>query len=204
GVGVIKAGWHCGSQPGGSGCAYNAECQKCTGNCNLVNDDTLKPSQKCATCKDGKTVPPPTDAECCTQPDIANDADYQAGKLLGTVACCRGSAILCMYPGNFTSRGNVLGDSIAKECVAVHEGTHKDHIDCSDGDCKTWEGFKPSVTQSQGECDASKAEKQCLENKRPSCNLSPDPAACQAVVDHWIQEAINYGNSFFTSPSTCF
>jgi hypothetical protein len=32
GVGVIKAGWHCGSQPGGSGTAHNCpECQKCKG-----------------------------------------------------------------------------------------------------------------------------------------------------------------------------
>ena len=32
GVGVIKAGWHCGSQPGGSGTAHNCPtCQKCKG-----------------------------------------------------------------------------------------------------------------------------------------------------------------------------
>jgi len=38
GVGVIKAGWHCGSQPGGSGCSYNCpECEKCE-SCNCVPD----------------------------------------------------------------------------------------------------------------------------------------------------------------------
>jgi len=32
GVGVVKAGWHCGSQPGGSGTAHNCPtCQKCKG-----------------------------------------------------------------------------------------------------------------------------------------------------------------------------
>lgn len=32
GVGVVKAGWHCGSQPGGSGTAHNCPtCQKCEG-----------------------------------------------------------------------------------------------------------------------------------------------------------------------------
>jgi Glucodextranase, domain B/CarboxypepD_reg-like domain len=37
GVGVIKAGWHCGSQPGGSGCAHNCPvCRDCDGNCNCV------------------------------------------------------------------------------------------------------------------------------------------------------------------------
>lgn len=44
GVGVIKAGWHCGSQPGGSGCAASpGECQRCEGNCQIGNDDSRKP-----------------------------------------------------------------------------------------------------------------------------------------------------------------
>jgi len=44
GIGVIKAGWHCGSQPGGSGCTYNCRsCQKCDGDCNCVPDPTNKP-----------------------------------------------------------------------------------------------------------------------------------------------------------------
>ncbi|MDT4330396.1 carboxypeptidase regulatory-like domain-containing protein [Methylomonas sp. MS20] len=205
GVGVIKAGWHCGSQPGGSGCAYSAECQTCSGNCQLSNKpDGPIAGEPCASCSNGSKVPPPTDGECCTQPDIQNDSDYQAGTLLGTVTCCRGAPILCMYPGNFPSRGNVLGDAIAQQCVAVHEGKHKDHVNCVGGDCKTWPGFKPEVSQAQGECEASKAEKQCLDNARSSCNLSPDPDACRAVVDHWIQEAISYGNGFFTPPATCF
>jgi hypothetical protein len=39
GVGVVKAGWHCGSQPGGSGCTHNcSECEKCDGDCNCVPD----------------------------------------------------------------------------------------------------------------------------------------------------------------------
>ncbi len=37
GVGVIKAGWHCGSQPGGQACAHNCPiCQDCDGECNCV------------------------------------------------------------------------------------------------------------------------------------------------------------------------
>jgi hypothetical protein len=39
-VGVIKAGWHCGSQPSGGGCAANCPiCQDCDGNCNCVAAD---------------------------------------------------------------------------------------------------------------------------------------------------------------------
>ncbi len=45
GVGVVKAGWHCGSQPSGSGCTHNCgECQKCTGECNCVDDDSKTPT----------------------------------------------------------------------------------------------------------------------------------------------------------------
>jgi hypothetical protein len=40
GVGVIKAGWHCGSQPGGQSCAHNCPiCQDCDGDCNCVAAD---------------------------------------------------------------------------------------------------------------------------------------------------------------------
>lgn len=226
GVGVIKAGWHCGSQPGGSGCAYNAECQTCDGSCNIhsddskipkdstakgdckksvcsggssttANDDTDKPPEKCASCKNGTPVPPPTDAQCCTIPN--------AGTLLaGTVVCCRGKTIVCMYPDNIPSKGNALGYSIAQQCIAVHEQTHFNHINCDDGDCEVQKNPNPSVTQAQAECEASKAEKNCYDTKRPTCSLSPDQAACEAVVDYWVQEAINYGNSFFPSPATCF
>ncbi|MCB1689709.1 MAG: carboxypeptidase-like regulatory domain-containing protein [Halioglobus sp.] len=39
GVGVVKAGWHCGSQPGGSGCTHNCtDCERCDSNCNCVPD----------------------------------------------------------------------------------------------------------------------------------------------------------------------
>lgn len=40
GVGVIKAGWHCGSSPGGQGCANDcAICKDCDGDCNCVPAD---------------------------------------------------------------------------------------------------------------------------------------------------------------------
>lgn len=39
GVGVVKAGWHCGSQPTISGCVHRCnECQLCAGNCNCQPD----------------------------------------------------------------------------------------------------------------------------------------------------------------------
>lgn len=51
GVGVVKAGWHCGSQPAGQGCTHDCPvCQDCDGACNCVpadNDPRLKDCQFC-------------------------------------------------------------------------------------------------------------------------------------------------------------
>lgn len=66
GVGVIKAGWHCGSQPGGSGCCSGGgggggcpTCQKSqSGDCNnddCVPDDSQDPGQ-CKKCSGGSPV----------------------------------------------------------------------------------------------------------------------------------------------------
>ena len=60
GVGVIKAGWHCGSQPVGGGCCVN--CSACRGfdedqcGCTQVDDKNF-PKDICTTCKNGEVVP---------------------------------------------------------------------------------------------------------------------------------------------------
>ena len=39
GIGVIKAGWHCGAQPSGAGCLHNCRiCERCNDSCNCVPD----------------------------------------------------------------------------------------------------------------------------------------------------------------------
>ncbi|MFT4939230.1 MAG: hypothetical protein ACI88A_002266 [Paraglaciecola sp.] len=202
GVGVIKAGWHCGSQPGGQGCAHNCPtCQDCDGDCNCVpaNDDPRL--GQCETCNNGVKKDAPTEDECCTQTAIQNDSDFTAGTLLGTAVCCNGTKTLCVYPGNFSSSGNATGDQIGQECVGVHEAKHFDHIDCADGDCETWPIIKAGISQFTAECEASKAEKACLDSKKPDCAGN---AACETVVDSWVQSAINYGNSFNTGTLVCF
>jgi hypothetical protein len=73
GVGVIKAGWHCGSQPGGQGCASNCGgCKKCDGNCNCVADDSQTPLDwlqgdcKKTVCSNGGTSTEPDDSDVPT------------------------------------------------------------------------------------------------------------------------------------------
>lgn len=93
GIGVIKAGWHCGSQPGGSGCCeggtgcgycYDKE-GKCPSKCKLIPerlaenqdkgncqkelcgesqiDDSDKPESKCKLCDKGKVTNIPNDPQ---------------------------------------------------------------------------------------------------------------------------------------------
>ena len=55
GVGVIKAGWHCGSQPGGQGCTHNCpECASCDASCTCYWDNGLSPSSLTDTPEDCK------------------------------------------------------------------------------------------------------------------------------------------------------
>lgn len=55
GVGVIKAGWHCGSQPGGQGCAHSCPlCTECDNACNCVpadSDSRVQEQDKKGDCK---------------------------------------------------------------------------------------------------------------------------------------------------------
>lgn len=197
GIGVIKAGWHCGSQPTGGGCANNCgECKKCEGNCNCIPDVSNIPADKCAACNaDGSVKPPPTDAECCT-------ASYQSN-LGGIAMCCRGQPTLCVYPENLpdpNGNNSPTGNAIANACIKVHEGYHvANHAVCEETACNQSSPSSIKVPSfEQAECEASIAEKQCLDGKLAECNLlaSPLNVACENTVKYWIAEAIKYGNAY--------
>lgn len=193
GVGVIKAGWHCGSQPGGSGCAHNCPiCQDCDGSCNCKAAAGDPRVAKCGSCSGGSYTPPPTDAECCTA-RVGTRTD-----LLGGVTCCRGVDIVCMFPSNFTSSGNATGDGIVQDCIREHEENHaKDQWICADTDCKLGGNWGNGYDKASGECAASKAEIACYDRRKPDCGGN---AACEKVLADWIQEAKDYGNQF----GSCF
>jgi glucodextranase-like protein len=56
GVGVLKAGWHCGGDPNSTGSAGTCPtCNKCSGS-SCVADDTQVPPEKCKACKNGQVV----------------------------------------------------------------------------------------------------------------------------------------------------
>lgn len=95
GVGVVKAGWHCGSQPAGQGCCggsngNNKGCPKCYNregdNCNAGDckpDDTQDPGEPCKKCSGGNIVnddskkPEGKDATCkkCENGEAVSDTN---------------------------------------------------------------------------------------------------------------------------------
>jgi len=117
GVGVVKAGWHCGSQPGGSGCASNCgDCRRCEGNCNCVTDDSQTPKSMedvpgdCKTpgCKGGTPTQVPKDS----------DIDPEDAKCK---KCSEGSLI-----ADSSKNDNQCGDGSPQQACLV----------CVDGNCQ--------------------------------------------------------------------
>jgi hypothetical protein len=194
GVGVIKAGWHCGGNPNPVGSAGTCPtCQKCQGtNCVADTAKNGQPAagEKCKDCKDGAPVPHFTDAQCCATQAFAG----------GFVVCCNGNKLACA--------GSGFNGSVLTACVLEHERAHFDHVDCptdaSTGGCPAGTkecdtcrpNFKPTQDPGQGECDASKVEVACLRNM----NCAGD-ATCQTTVDNRIVQIIDYGN---TNKAGCF
>lgn len=69
GVGIIKAGWHCGGPPQGYGCAHECpKCQDCNRDCDCVNADNDPRLGECEECKDGKVVQK-QEGDCCCKPE---------------------------------------------------------------------------------------------------------------------------------------
>ena len=184
GVGVVKAGWHCGSQPGGQGCGHNCPvCQDCDGACNCVPADNDPRLEKCATCENGEQKKPDPVA-CCNDVDSAG-----AG---GWVVCCGGEKLSC---GEAIADDGHHGDDILSKCIGEHEDAHHTHIDCPGGEeeCETSRPpFKDGQDPGDGECDASKVEVACLQRERTNCGGNAD---CVSWVNNRITQIRNYGNN---------
>jgi hypothetical protein len=85
GVGVLKAGWHCGGNPNPTGSAGTCPtCQRCS-NGSCVADNSQRPGQDCKECRNGSVanssngVNPNTAGSCCfdgqTVPNTGNSYD---------------------------------------------------------------------------------------------------------------------------------
>lgn len=150
GVGVIKAGWHCGSQPGGSGTAHNCPtCQKCKGS-SCVRDpaqdkDVIKQQtpEDCKTNLCKGTRPEPSDIP--VSKDVEND---------------------CKKPG-------CNGDS------PVFDVPDDNDISEDDKKCSTCSGAKKIVDEGKEglECSDGSTEKACYTCKDGSCGNHCDASS---------------------------
>ena len=114
GIGVIKAGWHCGSQPTGQGCCGGGSgagsCPTCkkpekedcsSGKC--VNDDSQDPGE-CKTCSGGTPVP--------------DDSKKPKGKDAVCKQCDNGSVV-----ANESANGSKCSDDLKQQCYTCKDGS---------------------------------------------------------------------------------
>ncbi len=100
GVGVLKAGWHCGGDPNDSGsCCSCSACQKCSGS-TCANDDSQTPPQIQGNCR----------RELCllgSVGSVIDDSDPYPGK-----GCCNGKdyipAVECCVGGTVQQKWPIL------------------------------------------------------------------------------------------------
>ncbi len=140
GVGVLKAGWHCGGNPspGSGSVAHCPECQECVGN-ECVNKQY-------------------TADECCNA-ITPSDSDPRF-TIAGFVGCCNGTAVACLNGNNYPGGG--VTENIRRDCAFQHEKTHEGQASCpTDAACPT-ELTVPANDSKPDECDAYRAQINCL------------------------------------------
>jgi len=147
GVGVVKAGWHCGSQPAGSGCCQSgAGCgycynktEGCPGGCELVPSRPAE-NQSVGNCQkelcsgstpDNSDTPP---SECGTCKDGALDIDETIVLQDQKPDDCK--ELLCGGGFNPKDETSEVQKNPANQCKLCGEGSLKDAADtttCGDG-----------------------------------------------------------------------
>ena len=197
GVGVIKAGWHCGAQPGGDGCCSGPErCQEycakpdsgCSAGCSIDLEKSMPEDQQtpndCAQLTCGGTQfdesdPPLNDPhDCvnapCTGPPAPDDGE-QPDPGNDCKVCQGGSA-------QNAPDGAICGD----ECG-----------ECTGGSCSITDPNKPKSTQTVHDCETVLCDgtSQPDPDDRPACNEScqdfnPDTCSCELKPAH---EGVDYG-----------
>jgi hypothetical protein len=166
GVGILKAGWHCGGDPNAVGGACTCRvCTKCKGGECVPdvskNGKPAHPLIPCANCQNGLAIGKSPNT-CCEE---ARPADGEFGVALGTIVCCNTFRTICIYDDVVPGTGP--GKSAIKSCLRAHEKAHFTHIgNCPTGDSKcnsTQALTKDGQNLESAECEAYRAEVDCLE-----------------------------------------
>jgi hypothetical protein len=195
GVGILKAGWHCGGDPNAVGGACTCPtCRKCeAGLCQPDASQNGKPAagEKCKDCQNGTPVARKSADQCCLE-ILATESDRLSG---GFMACCNGQKLGCLNPHGFPQEN--LADKLIRACAYVHEGIHFSHVAACPVGAMECDTFGPltfdTVSQADGECSAYTAQVECLASASLACAFD---VACVVEVVRHIAYARIYGNSF--------
>lgn len=95
GVGIIKAGWHCGGNPAQSGCTHVCgACKKCVRNCECVADDTNTAGLgECEECQNGQKVSSSEGSTCDDGKYCTSFDGNEPGPDYCTGSGCKGNEI---------------------------------------------------------------------------------------------------------------
>jgi len=184
GVGVIKAGWHCGSQPAGSGCCQNGkDCghcydttEGCPADCNLVPSRVAENQiegncqrELCSGSTPNNSDQPP--AECGTCKNGAPDVDETQPLNDQKPDDCK--ELLCgggFNPKNETSEVQKVAANQCKVCESGDLANAADEKTCGDNSTKQ-QCYTCKDGKCGNHCDASQIKNK-FENTAPSFVLN--------------------------------
>jgi hypothetical protein len=220
GVGVVKAGWHCGSQPGGSGCCEGGnDCGycytktgDCPGGCEIVPDrpaqtqtpgncqtelcsgseanDSDAPPEECGTCENGTAV---------IDEEAALAEDKQAPDDCKELLCGGG-----FNPVDETAALKAAKETECKTCSEGEPVNDEDGLSCGSGS-PTEACFTCKDGACGNHCEASK-EKLTFENTAPSFVLGLlNNVGGKFNIPPWLSASLgtNIGMSLETGEQCC-
>jgi hypothetical protein len=118
GVGILKAGWHCGGDPAAAGTTHDCpECQKCEGD-ECVPDDEASPGGPCISVSLSEEIDSATDlAEQALQSVPFVDEVSVMASVSGESCptCCNGSEL---NPGEITGGGSITAEAVIEKTLS--------------------------------------------------------------------------------------
>ena len=151
-----------------------------------------------------------TPSECCKAAADAglaiNDNGTPTG---GTVICCDGRKITCVFYWSSAEAEDDRLDLIKENegyhkavriqngCLHKHENVHARDMTCPDTiPYLSRPRLASEDAVNKSECEAYKAEAECLRTNKVRCANSPDPGACESLIEKMIKDADEKANDF--------
>lgn len=144
-------------------------------------------------CSKDKTIPKPTQADCCKPGNLGPDGQPLHHGRQGAVICCGGKEVVCFFPNNAVS-GDATALAIRKEFTEKHEkepfGGHTCPYQCDDISSPTF--FQLEVYLAWDECRAYRKEIACLKNGKTRCRTD----GCRIEIDNEIRSEEEFKSEY--------